>query len=137
MDRARRAGSAALVVLVVAVSIAGVGGSPVRAGVVAWPPSTLVVSEVQTGGASASDEFVEVANQGAAAVDLLNLEVVYATSSGSTVRRPGRRPLRLHPGNGCCSSTRPGRTRLSVTWPTRAGSPRPVAPSRFASSAAA
>ena len=46
---------------------------------VGWPPSTLVVSEVQTGGASASDEFVEIANQGAAPVDLAGLEVVYAT----------------------------------------------------------
>ena len=75
-----------------------------RAGAVAWPASTLVVSEVQTGGASASDEFVEIANQGGAAADLLGLEVVYATSSGSTVTRkatwattfvldPGRRVL--------------------------------------------
>src|SRR4029077_1157896 len=49
-------------------------------------------------------EFVELANQGSAAVDLLGLEVVYATSSGSTVTRkatwtasqiiePGRRLL--------------------------------------------
>ena len=71
---------------------------------VAWPVSTLVVSEVQTGGASASDEFVEIANQGAAPADFLGLEVVYATSSGSTVTRkatwavstmldPGRRLL--------------------------------------------
>ena len=70
----------------------------------AWPVSTLVVSEIQTGGASASDEFVEIANQGAATVDLAGLEVVYATSSGSTVTRkvtwtastmllPGRRVL--------------------------------------------
>ena len=42
---------------------------------------------MQTGGASASDEFVEVANQGAGPVDLVGLELVYATSSGSTVTR--------------------------------------------------
>ena len=37
-----------------------------------WPPSTLVVSEFQTGGASASDEFVEIANQGyRTAVDIV------------------------------------------------------------------
>ena len=70
----------------------------------AWPPSTLVVSEVQTGGGSASDEFVELANQGATPIDLQGLEVVYATSTGSTVTRkatwtvatildPGRRIL--------------------------------------------
>ncbi len=70
------------------VGIAAAGAVPARApAAVAWPPSTLVVSEVQTGGASASDEFVEIANQGAAPVDLLGLEVVYATSSGSTVTR--------------------------------------------------
>ena len=87
MARARRAGSTALIVVVLTAVAAGWGGAGVRAGAVAWPTSTLVVSEVQTGGASASDEFVEVANQGAAPVDLLGLEVVYATSSGSTVTR--------------------------------------------------
>ena len=76
----------------------------VAAADVAWPPSTLVVSELQTGGTSASDEFVEIANQGTGPVDLIGLEVVYATSSGSTVTRkatwtsssilaPGRRVL--------------------------------------------
>ncbi|MEA2611851.1 MAG: uncharacterized protein QOG32_1577, partial [Chloroflexota bacterium] len=54
---------------------------------VAWPVSTLVVSEVQTGGASASDEFAELYNGGSLAVDLAGLEVVYATSTGSTVTR--------------------------------------------------
>ena len=55
-------------------------------------------------GASASDEFVEVANQGGGPVDLAGVEVVYATASGSTVTRkatwtastilePGRRIL--------------------------------------------
>ena len=64
----------------------------------------IVVSEVQTGGVSASDEFVELANQGATSVDLQGLEIVYATSTGSTVTRkatwtastildPGRRIL--------------------------------------------
>ena len=54
---------------------------------VAWPVSTLLISEVQTGGASASDEFAEIANAGPLAVDLIGLEVVYATSTGSTVTR--------------------------------------------------
>src|SRR5262245_51807528 len=89
MVRARRAGSAALVVIVLAASLLASVGTPVLAAVVAWPASTLVVSEVQTGGASASDEFVEVANQGATSVDLQGLEVVYATSSGSTITRKG------------------------------------------------
>ncbi len=104
MDRVRRAGMAALIVVVVI----GAGGwgrvQRVLAAPVSWPTSSLVVSELQTGGASASDEFVEIANQAPAAVDLAGLEVVYATSSGSTVTRkatwsssrvvePGRRLL--------------------------------------------
>ncbi len=85
MGRVRRAGIAALA-LVLSVGVAP-GVPSARAAVVDWPPSTLVVAEVQTGGTSASDEFVEIANQGAAPVDLIGLELVYATSSGSTVTR--------------------------------------------------
>ena len=55
---------------------------------VAWPPSGgVVVGEVVTGGASASDEYVEIANVSSASVDLAGLELAYATSSGSTVTR--------------------------------------------------
>ena len=92
MQRARRAAAAALA-LVVALCLSSVPAATppfagiARAAAVAWPPSTLVLSEIQTGGASASDEFVEIANQGAASIDLIGLEVVYATSSGSTVTR--------------------------------------------------
>src|SRR6185503_4334452 len=65
-----------------------------------WPVSTLLVSEVQTGGASASDEFAEITNVGASAVDLAGLELAYATSSGSTVTRKASwaTPLLLEPG---------------------------------------
>src|SRR5688572_13066045 len=87
MDRARRAGLSALIVVVVATAAGVPAGPGVRAADVAWPASTLVVSEVQTGGASASDEFVEVANQGAGPVDLAGVEVVYSTATGSTVTR--------------------------------------------------
>src|SRR6188474_2278152 len=87
MDRARRAGFTALIVIVMVTAAGGLAGGGVRAAAVGWPPSTLVVSEIQTGGASASDEFVEIANQGGGPVDLVGLEVVYATSSGSTVTR--------------------------------------------------
>src|SRR5262245_30722008 len=45
------------------------------------------MSEVQTGGASASDEFAEITNVGASSVDLAGLEVVYVTSTGGTVTR--------------------------------------------------
>ena len=55
---------------------------------VSWPPSTgLLVSEVVTGGASASDEFVEIYNASPTGIDLGGLELVYATSTGSTVTR--------------------------------------------------
>ena len=103
MDRARRAGLTALIVVMV-VTAGGPGGLPALAAVVGWPASTLVLSELQTGGASASDEFVEIANQGGTTVDLVGLELIYATASGSTVTRkaawdattvlaPGRRLL--------------------------------------------
>ena len=47
----------------------------------------LVVSELQTGGAGASDEFIELYNPGESPVALAGLEVVYVSSSGSTVSR--------------------------------------------------
>src|SRR5688500_13714116 len=55
---------------------------------VSWPVSAgLLVSEVVTGGASASDEFVEIYNASLDSLDLGGLELVYVTSSGSTVTR--------------------------------------------------
>ncbi len=105
MDRTRSGLVGFAITAVIALGLWPAMAIPVaRAAAVAWPPATLVLSEFQTGGASASDEFVEVANQGAGAVDLAGLEVVYATSSGSTVTRkatwgistmlePGRRVL--------------------------------------------
>jgi len=87
MAHARRAGFTAFIVVVMVAATGSRGGLGALAGVVTWPPSTLVISELKTGGASASDEFVEIANQGSGPVDLLGFEVVYATSSGSTVTR--------------------------------------------------
>ena len=100
MSRVRRAGTRALpfaLVLAVVVSALALGArrpdptAPIRAprvaAAVAWPTSTLVVSEVQTGGASASDEFAELYNGAADPIDLTGLELVYVTSSGSTVTR--------------------------------------------------
>ncbi len=58
------------------------------AAAVAWPPSAgLLVAEVVTGGASASDEYVEITNAGPAPADLAGMELAYVTSSGSTVTR--------------------------------------------------
>ena len=47
----------------------------------------LVISELQTGGASASDEFVELYNPTDAPLPLEGLELVYVTASGGTVTR--------------------------------------------------
>jgi hypothetical protein len=66
---------------------AGSASAPAPLAAVTWPVSTLLVSEMQTGGASASDEFAEITNVGPAPVDLAGLELVYATSTGSTVTR--------------------------------------------------
>jgi hypothetical protein len=59
-----------------------VGGGEVLAD---EPAGHLVVSEVMTGGASASDEFIEIYNPGPVALPLEGLEVVYVTASGATI----------------------------------------------------
>ncbi|HMA46885.1 MAG TPA: hypothetical protein VKP11_06765, partial [Frankiaceae bacterium] len=66
---------------------AGSASVPGPLAAVTWPVATLLVSEVQTGGASASDEFAEITNVGQASVDLAGLELVYVTSTGSTLTR--------------------------------------------------
>ncbi len=77
-----------LVLLLAASAAASVLPRPAPLAAVSWQASTgLVVAEVVTGGASASDEFVEFANAGAVALDLAGLEVAYATSTGTTVTR--------------------------------------------------
>ncbi len=47
----------------------------------------LVISEVVTGGASASDELIELYNPTPAALPLEGLELVYVTASGATISR--------------------------------------------------
>ncbi len=98
MHRARRA---ALVAFVLSWSVAGFSLAdppvPVAFAVplrglaepaVAWPISTsLLIAEVVTGGASASDEYFELTNAGPAAVDLNGLEVAYASSAGTTATK--------------------------------------------------
>jgi len=51
------------------------------------PTGHLLVSEVMTGGASASDEFIELYNPGPEALPLEGLEVIYVTASGGTITR--------------------------------------------------
>lgn len=50
-------------------------------------PDHLVISEVVTGGASASDELIELYNPTATAMPLEGLELVYVTASGATISR--------------------------------------------------
>ncbi len=51
------------------------------------PPDHLVISEVVTGGASASDELIELHNPTTVSLPLEGLEVIYVTSTGATVTR--------------------------------------------------
>jgi hypothetical protein len=95
--------AALVIVLTVVGATVAAGPAPTASplAVVAWPVSTtLLVSELQTGGASASDEFAEITNVGATSVDLAGLEIVYVTSTGSTVTRKASWPtaLLLEPG---------------------------------------
>jgi len=92
--RTRTAPIVALSLAVVAGIAAGTSWRPLvlpigaDAAAVTWPISTtLLISEVQTGGASASDEFVEVTNGGTTTADLNGLEIVYVTATGGTVTR--------------------------------------------------
>jgi hypothetical protein len=50
-------------------------------------PTHLVISEVMTGGASASDEFIELYNPGPGALPLEGLELMYVTATGATISR--------------------------------------------------
>ncbi len=77
--------SGTLLVLFASGLAIGAGALP---SAVTWPPSTsLLISEIETGGASASDEFIELYNAGQDPVDLAGLELAYVTSSGGTVTR--------------------------------------------------
>ncbi|HEX2194158.1 MAG TPA: lamin tail domain-containing protein [Candidatus Limnocylindria bacterium] len=58
----------------------------------AEPVGHLVVSEVQTGGASASDEFIEIYNPSTSALSLEGLEAIYVSASGATISRKAAWP---------------------------------------------
>ena len=81
------------------------GSGIALAATVPWPVSSLVVSEVQTGGSSASDEFAEIATRAVRPSiqrtrgRLLHLDGLDRHAQGgvewSTVLAPGRRTLRV------------------------------------------
>ena len=75
------------VIAVLAVALAPATMFEVARGVDLASATHLVVSEVVTGGASASDELIELHNPTASALPLEGLEVIYVTSSGATISR--------------------------------------------------
>ena len=82
----RSAGStaaAALLALALALAI-GAPPRPARADTI---PDHLVISEVVTGGTSASDELIELYNPTSTALPLEGLELIYVTASGATLSR--------------------------------------------------
>ena len=108
MHRARRAVMAAFILTwsVATLALADAAGPPVNASLalspnVAWPTSSgLLIAEVVTGGASASDEYIELTNASSAPIDLDGLELAYASSAGtSATKRVGwTAPLLVGPG---------------------------------------
>ncbi len=66
---------------------------PGPAAAVTWPTSSgLLLAEVLTGGASASDEYVEITNAGSGPTDLAGMELVYVTATGGTITRKATWP---------------------------------------------
>ncbi len=76
-----------LAMILVAMPLLGAVAPLASAGSV--PPAVhhLVISEVVTGGPSASDELIELYNPGSVALPLEGLELVYASAAGTTVSR--------------------------------------------------
>ena len=80
---ARRSPVPAAMVALLMAGLLPVG--PVRGDITA--PTHLVISEVVTGSASASDELIEIHNPTASSLPLDGLEVIYVTASGATISR--------------------------------------------------
>ena len=76
-----------VMVAVFAAALAPVTMLEIARGVGLTAPNHLVVSEVVTGGASASDELIELHNPTTSALPLEGLEVIYVTSTGATITR--------------------------------------------------
>jgi hypothetical protein len=90
---------AACLVLVAGLSAAVPPGAAAEP--VSWPvSSSLLLAEVMTGGASASDEYFELYNAAGSAADLGGCEVVYVTATGGTTTRKAAFDARLTLGPG-------------------------------------
>jgi len=80
-----RMGALLLLAVLLGLSTRALLAAPVAGDEVAWPPSMgLVVGEVVTRGAAASDQYVELYNASALPVELGGLELDYVTASGAT-----------------------------------------------------
>lgn len=73
--------------LAILLVIAGFAAVPAAPAPVRGAADHLVISEVVTGGASASDELIELYNPTAAPLPLEGLELIYASATGTTVSR--------------------------------------------------
>ena len=82
----RSAGSTVAAALL-AIALLLVIGAPPRSARGDTIPGHLVISEVVTGGTSASDELIELYNPTSMALPLEGLELIYVTASGATVSR--------------------------------------------------
>lgn len=82
-------GASRLSVFLVVVTLLGTGVPHLLAGIVSANEALdhLVISEIVTGGTSASDELIELYNPTAGSLPLEGLELVYASASGLTVSR--------------------------------------------------
>lgn len=105
----------AIVMLIVSATSAIASAATPVIGPAAYPAvepevPRLLVGEVVTGGASASDEWVEIYNAGLEAQDLAGLELVYVTATGGTVTRKQVWPasLILEPGRHLLVANRDG-----------------------------
>ena len=78
-----------LLILLVVVTLLGTGVPPLTTRIASADAGAdhLVVSEIVTGGTSASDELIELYNPTAGPLPLEGLELVYASASGLTVSR--------------------------------------------------
>ncbi|HEX2766376.1 MAG TPA: hypothetical protein VHR55_07055 [Candidatus Limnocylindria bacterium] len=83
--RATPASTVPAAIAALAVLLGAVVPTPLR--VSAAEPTHLVISEVVTGGTSASDELVELYNPTSEALPLEGLELVYVSATGATVTR--------------------------------------------------
>ena len=75
------------VAAVAAVATLVASALPIGAASALEAPDHLVVSEVVTGGATASDELIELYNPTAASLPLEGLELIYVSSTGATIAR--------------------------------------------------